>query len=204
MRKMLLVLSLTGLAIWADASDAFAQVYVRRGGNIVYGDGYGNYGYGGSYLPFGGAFLPFGGANLPNVYTGGPEYGPNYQGYGYGYAPNYYDGTPMRRRQTYYAAPVVGQPFARMTVLVPTADTQVWFQNQETTQFGMRRSFDSPPLAPNQDFTYTVKARWTENGKTFNQERQVHFQAGQNVTVDFRSNSLPQPLSQVPATTSPN
>ena len=79
MRKMLLVMSLAGLTVWADASDAFAQVFVRRGGNIVYGDGYGNYGYGGSYLPFGGAFLPYGGANLPDVYSGSPENNPNYQ-----------------------------------------------------------------------------------------------------------------------------
>src|SRR5271168_1010136 len=108
MRKMVLILSLTGMTVWADTGDASAQGYYRRGGNVVYGDGYGNYGYGGSYLPFGGAFLPNGGANLPNVYSGDLETNPNYQGYRNGYGPNYYDVNPgysapaIRRRQAYY------------------------------------------------------------------------------------------------------
>ena len=195
MRKMLLVMSLAALTVWADASDAFAQVFVRRGGNIVYGDGYGNYGYGGSYLPFGGAFLPFGGANLPDVYAGSPENNPNY----YDVAPNY-SAPPLRRRQTYYIAPIAPQQFVRLVVLVPTAGAQVWFQNQATAQTGTRRSFDSPPLAPNHEFTYTIKARWMEGGKAIEQERQVHVHAGQNITVDFRE-IVPMPLAQIPAPT---
>jgi uncharacterized protein (TIGR03000 family) len=201
---MLLVTSLAALTVWADAGNASAQVFVRRGGNIVYGDGNGNYGYGGSYLPFGGAFLPYGGANLPDVYAG-PAYTPAYPGY----TPNYYDAAPlypappMRRRQAYYVAPVAAQQFARMTVLLPTADAQVWFDNTATSQTGMKRSFDSPPLEANHRYTYTVKARWLENGKVMDQERQVHVQMGQNVTVNFHE-IVPLPLTQVPAPTQQN
>jgi uncharacterized protein (TIGR03000 family) len=165
-------------------------------GNSVYGNyGYGNGGYGGSYLPFGGAFLPYGGANLPNVYSGGLQYSPNYQGYNSGYAPNYYNAQP------YYAAPAAVQQFVRVTVLVPTAGTQVWFDNAATAQTGMTRMFDSPALAANQDFVYTVKASWMENGKSVNQERRVDVHAGQNITVNFRDGSRDNvPVALVPAT----
>jgi uncharacterized protein (TIGR03000 family) len=81
-------------------------------------------------------------------------------------------------------------------VIVP-ADAQVWFENRATTQQGMERLFQSPPLEPNQDFTYTIKARWMENGQAVTRERQVHVQAGQSVTVDFRANpveNVPPPL----------
>jgi hypothetical protein len=43
--------------------------------------------------------------------------------------------------------------------------------------------FDSPALAANQDFVYTIKASWMENGKTVNQERQINVHSGQNITV---------------------
>ena len=86
---------------------------------------------------------------------------------------------------------------ANVTVLVPAADAQVWFEDKATTQQGMERLFQSPPLEPNQDFTYTIKARWMENGQAVTRERQVHVQAGQSVTVDFRENTrenVPPPL----------
>ncbi len=181
MRKMLLVLSLAGLTVLASASDAFAQygVFGLRSRPLVSADmGGGNY-----YSPFG--------------YYGGPGYDPYYRGNGYGYAPSYYDGTQIR--QSYYPAPV--QDFVNVTVLVPAADAQVWFENKLTTQRGTERLYESPPLAPNHSHTYTIKARWMENGKAVNQERQVNVQAGQNITVNFRENAredVPAPTSTLP------
>ena len=82
-------------------------------------------------------------------------------------------------------------------MLVPAADAQVWFENNATTQRGMERLFESPPLAPNQNFIYTIKARWMENGQAVNRERRVNVQAGQSVTVNFREKTgenVPPPL----------
>jgi uncharacterized protein (TIGR03000 family) len=108
--------------------------------------------------------------------------------------------TPQVRQSSYPAV----QDFANVMVLVPTADAQVWFQNTATTQQGMQRLFNSPALAPNEDFTYTIKARWMENGKSVNQERQVHVRAGQDVTVNFRQNrpeGLASPMPGLPIAT---
>ena len=82
-----------------------------------------------------------------------------------------------------------------MTVLVPAADAQVWFEDKATTQQGMERVFQSPPLEPNQKFTYTIKARWMENGQVVTQERQAHVEAGRSITVNFRE----KPRENVPA-----
>jgi uncharacterized protein (TIGR03000 family) len=188
MRKMLLVLSLAGLTMLAGASDAFAQfgVFGLRSRPLVSID----VGGGVYYSPFG--------------YYGDPYYR------GYGYAPGYYNGTPYypgpaplapTTRQSNYPAPATAHEAVGMKVLVPTADTKVWFENKETSQQGMERLFESPPLKPNQHFTYNIKARWTENGKTVNQERQVHVLAGQNITVNFREKAredVPAPMPTIP------
>ena len=93
------------------------------------------------------------------------------------------------------------QQSVSVTVLVPAADAQVWFDNRATTQQGMERVFESPPLEPNQNFTYTIKARWTENGQAVNRERRVNVQAGQSVTVNLREKTgenVPPPLPRLP------
>ena len=43
----------------------------------------------------------------------------------------------------------------------------------------------SPTLTPGQDYTYEVKARWTEDGKEVVQTRQVDVSAGAWKTIDF-------------------
>ena len=211
MRNTLLIVSLAGLTVLASAGDALAQ---RRGG---YGGGYGG-GWGGSpgisiSVGRGGYYSPYGN-------YGGRGYSP-YQGYGYGnsYAPSYYYATPSyyvnpatyyeeayvapttQVRPSYYTAPAAPQQFVNMTVLVPTAEAQVWFDDRATTQKGMDRLFHSPPLEPNQSFTYTIKARWLENGQAVNRERRVNVEAGRNITVNFREDirenvapPLPNPI----------
>jgi uncharacterized protein (TIGR03000 family) len=199
MRKSLLILGLVGLTAAVSAGDVFAQ---RRGSRGGWGNSPGisiSVGRGGYYSPYG--------------YYGGLGYDPYYRGYGYGYAPSYYDVTPSysyypatnysepQIRQAFYPAPAAAQQSVNVTVLVPTADAQVWFENGATSQRGMERLFHSPPLAPNQTFTYSIKVRWIENGRTVDQERRVNVQAGQNVTVNFRESArenVPPPLPQQP------
>jgi uncharacterized protein (TIGR03000 family) len=201
MRNTLLILSLAGLTVLASASDVFAQ---RRGsgGGRGYSSGISiGVGRGGYYGPSG--------------YYGGLGYSPLYLGSGYGYSPSYYYATPSygvipmtyaepaptQIRQSYYGAPAALQQSVSVTVLVPAADAQVWFENRATTQQGMERLFESPPLEPNHNFTYTVKARWLENGRAVDRERRVSVQAGQSVTVNFRESSaenVPPPLPPLP------
>jgi uncharacterized protein (TIGR03000 family) len=102
---------------------------------------------------------------------------------------------PARPVQSFYSGPEAAQQAAAVTVVVPTADTQVWFGNTPTTQQGMERLFHSPALEPGKNFTYAIKARWMENGKAVERERQVRVQAGQRITVNFND----MPSETVPA-----
>jgi uncharacterized protein (TIGR03000 family) len=201
MRNTLLILSLAGLTVLASASDAFAQ---RR----IYGGGWG-------YSPGISIGVGRGGYYAPYSYYGGLGYSPYYLGSGYGYSPSYYYTTPsygvipmtyaqpapMQIRQSYYPVPTTVLQSVSVTVLVPAADAQVWFENRATSQQGTERLFESPLLEPNHNFTYTIKARWLENGKAVDGERRVSVQAGQSVTVNFRESSgesVPPPLPSLP------
>jgi uncharacterized protein (TIGR03000 family) len=73
---------------------------------------------------------------------------------------------------------------ARITVKVP-ADAQVWFDGKETEGSGTRRSFDTPSLAKGQKHTYTIRARWSNNGIATTELRRVTVEAGSHQTVDF-------------------
>jgi uncharacterized protein (TIGR03000 family) len=195
MRRALLVLSLVGLTMVASAGDANAQ---RRGDGGYWGNApfySGGWGSGG-YYPQAGYYSSY--------YYGGRGYSPYYQGYGYGYPAEYYNTVPnyaanpglyysqpavqtqpTRVYQSFYSEPP--QQFVAMTVVVPTATAQVWFENTLTTQQGTERLFRSPALEPGKNFTYTIKARWMENGTAVERDRQVNVQAGQKITVNFRN-----------------
>jgi len=203
MRKSLLILGLVAITLATSANDAFAQ---RRGGGgvnvgrngISWGNGYRNGYYGSPY--YGGGYYNSGYRGY-NGYYGGGYYGAgNYGGLGYygnrGYysSPSYYYGAtpnyyysdtvtvpPPEYRQAFYSDP----NSAAITVVVPTPDAQVWFDDSATAQRGMERTFHTPSLQ--QAGTYTIRAVWTENGRTVDRQRQIRVQPGQSVTVDFRA-----------------
>jgi uncharacterized protein (TIGR03000 family) len=201
MRRTLLVLAMAGLVSLTMANMADAQ---RRGGGggRVYGGGgyYAPYNYGGHYygdryysgygtgLAFG---LGYGLGGLGNNY-----YSPGYYS-AYNYAPYYtpsysmpYYGeatvqTPLIQSQSFYSGPPANQAVT-VRVQVPAANAQVWFGDSATTQQGVERVFQSPPLVPGKTYQYAIKAQWMENGKAVTRERQVDVTAGQTVDVDFR------------------
>jgi uncharacterized protein (TIGR03000 family) len=78
----------------------------------------------------------------------------------------------------------VGSTSATLIVTVP-ADAKVWFNDTPTTSSGQFREFDTPPLAPGKRYTYTVRARWKENGHEVTQTQQVQVTAGVHLHVDF-------------------
>jgi uncharacterized protein (TIGR03000 family) len=184
MRKTLLTLSLVAITLLAAANDVFAQ---RRGGRGGRGGVSVGVGVGGFYGYYGSPYY----------------YGRRGYYYGYEYAPGYYDNTPgyyysdsvtqppaAEYRQSSYSEPNT----ATLTIVVPNSDAQVWFDGSPTSQRGMERAFHTPALQ--QAGTYTIKVRWTENGRTIDQERRVRVQPGQSVMVDFRASPaerLPSP-----------
>lgn len=98
-----------------------------------------------------------------------------------------YSGTPRMRPTLAPAVAVIpGNNTARLEILVPTADAQVWVQGVKTTQTGTDRQFVSPPLAPGSNYTYTVRARWRgAGGRMVTQTRQVSVTPGRSSQVDF-------------------
>ena len=162
------------------------------GGYGGYGRGYGGYGRG-----YGGYGYGFGvglGYGLAAGYA--PYYG--YGGYAAGYVP-YYAGM----RSAYFppstdvvpvdpvpAVPNDAQPQpatdnkAHLMLIVPE-DAEVWFQGQKTTRTGAEREFVSPELAPGKTFTYTVRVRYTKDGKVVDDTRSISVKANDKWSVDF-------------------
>src|SRR5262249_42099175 len=74
---------------------------------------------------------------------------------------------------------------ANLTIVVPAADAQIFFDDTPTSQTGTERAFVTPPLEVGKTYSYRVRVRWQENGKPVEQTRTVDMTAGGNVRVDF-------------------
>jgi uncharacterized protein (TIGR03000 family) len=100
--------------------------------------------------------------------------------------------TPIQpaSRRAFYLEP--GSASVLLNVRVPANNAEILVDGQRTTQTGTQRQFISPPLAPGFEYTYTVEARWQENGQQMNKTRKVSVQPGREVVVDF-SQPDPQP-----------
>lgn len=174
-----------------------------HGGSQYHGGGYhGNYYHGGygrypyyGYRPgfalaigLGGLYGGYGG-----YYGGGYPYYSNYGAYNYPYAGGY-AAYPTGDLSYYYpsttanalpdpAPPPAGE--ARIRVILPTADAHVWFNDTLTTTAGQQRQYRTRPLQPNRSFSYTIRARWNENGQAVERTQVVTVQAGQISVADF-------------------
>jgi len=191
---MLLVLTLSIATGLSFADDAFAQgrpYYFPEGWGYVPNPWELSY----NEAPYSYS-LPYSGRSS---YTYSPYYSIPYY-----YSTPYYYGTEARisnssvpqmsstnpdttQSQSFYYNPGTTQQSATITVLLPKPDAQLWFENAATQQQGMERHFVSPFLNPGEAYTYTVKAHWMENGKAVDRERHVNVWAGQQSTVDFRT-----------------
>ncbi len=84
--------------------------------------------------------------------------------------------------------PLIAAPapdnLARVRVVVP-AGAKVWFDDHATKQTGAVRRYESPALTPGHDYSYAIKAAWTENGQDVTRTQKVDVRANSRVTVDF-------------------
>ena len=154
--------------------------------------GYGGYGYGFGYYPFylGGYGYGYGlgggygygfGAGYP-----GP-YGPGY-GYPVGYGPPY-PPPPVAGPPPLYAPPLPSPAPApsnrcHIHVVLP-ANATLWFGDEATSRSGAVRDFLSPEMVPGKTYTYTLKARWVQDGQTVEQARDIRVRANEMTTVSF-------------------
>jgi uncharacterized protein (TIGR03000 family) len=173
--------------------------YGSGGYDGYYGNGYGYDGFGRGYgwgAPgYGGGYYGYNrGWYSPGVYNydSGPSYGYDTGEY---YPPQ--QGQPQQG-QTYYGGDYamdqgnmpaqnmasLDQNKAHIVLRVPS-NAQVTFDGQSTTSQGPLRAYVSPPIDPNKDYTYNVKAQWTQDGRQVTQDRQVRVRAGQIARVNF-------------------
>jgi uncharacterized protein (TIGR03000 family) len=66
---------------------------------------------------------------------------------------------------------------ATIELIVP-ADAQVSFNGQSTAQTGTVRRFVTPPLNPDNDYTYELTVRWSKDGQPAEESRTVSVVAG--------------------------
>jgi uncharacterized protein (TIGR03000 family) len=95
-------------------------------------------------------------------------------------------------------ASVTDRNSALIAVRVP-ANAEIWFDGEKTSQTGSEREFVSPPLTPGRTFSYDVRARWRDNGRTVDRTRHVDVRAGQRQKVDFFSADRPDREMTPPA-----
>jgi uncharacterized protein (TIGR03000 family) len=172
-----------------SAAPASAQGWGWRGGWFGapwYSGGYGYSGWG---------WAPYGSYGWPNYYGGYAYYGtPSWGGYTSFYNPSYAAygsnasdyGAGSEGYTSFYSGPNANQNFngVRLNVHVPP-DARVYFSGQPTSQGGEFRQFVSPPLDPSKDYTYEIRAIWTENGRPVDRTRKLDVRNGQVVNIDF-------------------
>ncbi len=82
--------------------------------------------------------------------------------------------------------PAAETSMAKIVILVP-AEAELYFDGTLTTQTGTRRVFNTPALAAGTNYSYSVRAVWTEDGRPVQQTRTVGVRAGASLVVDFTS-----------------
>jgi uncharacterized protein (TIGR03000 family) len=75
------------------------------------------------------------------------------------------------------------------------ADAILFIEEYRTRATGELRRFQSPPLTPGKQFTYTLKATWKEDGKDKTVTRDIKVRAGQELTIDLTQPSDPAPVA---------
>jgi uncharacterized protein (TIGR03000 family) len=134
---------------------------------------YNPYAYTSRYL-----YFPFVGGGAYPWYDYRPYYGWSIVGGGGPYRAN---AQSSPQRASGFHAPD-GPAAAHVTLKVP-ADAEVWFDGYKTRATGAVREFDTPPLTHGYRYTYQVRARWQQDGRTVTQDREVSLTAGSRVAV---------------------
>jgi len=84
------------------------------------------------------------------------------------------------------APPATATRTAVMTLTTPTGDTAIEIDGKPITGSGTSRTFETPPLAPDRTYQYSIVATWAPNTYTkMTRTKTVRFRAGDRVKVDL-------------------
>jgi uncharacterized protein (TIGR03000 family) len=94
------------------------------------------------------------------------------------------------------AAPALAQSrqkeYARLRIYLPSDDTRLVVDGQETKQTGSLRTFRTPPLETGKKYYYILKWTYNKDGKDVTKTKEVYFTAGDNQVVDLREDINPK------------
>jgi len=82
------------------------------------------------------------------------------------------------------AAPVNGATTGLVKVNVP-ADAVVWIEKQQMKQTGTDRVYETPDLPPGKTAIYSIRAKWTKDGKPVERYRVLGIKAGETAKINF-------------------
>jgi uncharacterized protein (TIGR03000 family) len=184
----------------------YSAPYVGTYSTPPYTGTYSNYYYPGSaWSSFYGTYPNYTGSGYYGSY---PTWSGSYPTYSYSSLPRSYFNPSTTYSYanpsdtgSYYSYGAAPSPQVSDTALVnirlPDANAEVWVEGQQTRQRGTWREYISPPLNPDKNYVYDIRARWTENGKEVERTRTVPVQANGVATVDF---TAPENKSRVDET----
>jgi uncharacterized protein (TIGR03000 family) len=121
-----------------------------------------------------------------NTYDNTAYYAPDGS---YGYYAGPYGMQFSDRISDYYTPPGTSTSTLVYIDVVSPPRAEITFEDEKTKQTGSRRLFISPPIKPGQNYTYHIKAKWTENGREVVRTRTVPVRAGERVMVDLTTTS---------------
>jgi uncharacterized protein (TIGR03000 family) len=197
-------MSRIGYSAWAAAALTVAALSAAPAVAESYYDW--PYGYTATYSTPRYSYYP----SYPAYYYGRPNYA--YLRYYYPYDATWYYRTPAAydlttpayayrapasavESRSYYpsddlvpAAPAAPAPTAVATATVAVRvppDAEVWFGDHLTRQRGEVREYESPPLPPDRDYHYDVRARWMDGDRVVERARTVTVRANGRADIDF-------------------
>jgi len=100
-------------------------------------------------------------------------------------SPYYGPGQNVSSYHSFYNAGLIGDREALINVRVP-ARAQLWIGDEQVrTTSDTVRQFETPALEPGQVYSYTIRARWMENGQPVERTQKVKFRAGETANVNL-------------------
>jgi uncharacterized protein (TIGR03000 family) len=153
--------------------------------------GFGSYplygGYRGFYSPFYGGYYGYYGPDYYDYYDG---YYPRARFFGQRvYHDNYLFDSGSVTDGAYYGSTDTSSGNSSNAVLIDVkvpANAELWFDDAKTSQTGSMRQFASPPLDSEHNYSYEIRARWTENGRTVERTKNITVRPGQHLAVDMQ------------------
>ena len=74
---------------------------------------------------------------------------------------------------------------AFVRISVPDANAKIFVEGQDMNDNGNLRTYRSPPLKDDRNYSYEIRTEWTENGQARKETRKFPVHPGDHVMIAF-------------------